>query len=99
MKKVLLYFVHYFCLYSFSQKPSFTPDITISSDEEIFAMGAGAEAKYALDDNFTSRLLLDFAFNSKHFGFLAATSLARWRLCSRYCKYSRWNAFQFIFYT
>ena len=76
MKKsfTLFFLFTIFALTVFSQSLSFTPDITISSDEEIFAMGAGAEGKYALDDNFTSRLLLDFAFNSKHFGFLAATS-------------------------
>ena len=50
MKKsfTLFFLFTIFALTVFSQSLSFTPDITISSDEEIFAMGAGAKQSMPL---------------------------------------------------
>jgi len=55
-----------------AQSYSFTPDVTIPSETEEFTIGAGGEATLSTD--ITSRILLDFGYNSEHFAFIAATS-------------------------
>lgn len=69
-----LFLLIFMAAQTYAQSLSFTPDIYSVKEEELFGIGGGAEGQYSLKDDFTSRIILDFSFSSKYFGFVAATS-------------------------